>query len=85
MQKKYPYPNEQLPLFKNTHKSNKVTGINYNRIYNSVKISTADGREYLADHVIFTPSLGVMKSKYHRLFNPPLSNTMIKAIKVFNV
>ncbi|KAK0073434.1 hypothetical protein PV325_009728, partial [Microctonus aethiopoides] len=46
-----------------------------------VKVSVADGKEYLADHVIFTPSLDVSKANYNQLFNPPLLEKMIKSIE----
>ncbi|KAK0165422.1 hypothetical protein PV328_003934 [Microctonus aethiopoides] len=46
-----------------------------------VKVSVADGKEYLADHVIFTSSLDVSKANYNQLFNPPLLEKMIKSIE----
>lgn len=72
-------------MLEKTYKNSKVTKINYNRSYDTVKISTADGKEYLADHVIFTPSLGVLKANYQRLFNPPLPEKKVTAIKVIKL
>ncbi|KAK0162744.1 hypothetical protein PV327_006496 [Microctonus hyperodae] len=81
LMKKYPNPEDELPVLEKTYKNTKVTKINYNKIYDTVKISTANGKEYSADHVIFTPSLGVLKANYQRLFNPPLPEKKVTAIE----
>ncbi|KAK0099065.1 hypothetical protein PV326_008379 [Microctonus aethiopoides] len=81
LMKKYPNPDEELPVLENVYKDSRVIKINYNKGYNTVKVSTADGEEYLGDHVIFTPSLGVLKANYQRLFSPPLPEKKVEAIK----
>lgn len=82
MQKKIPNPEDELPVLNNTDTSSKVIKINYNGDSAPVKISTADKKEYLADHVIFTPSLGVLKANHEQLFDPPLPEKKISTIKV---
>lgn len=60
-----------------------VTQVDYSNEDNTVKITTLDGKEYIADHVIMTPSLGVLKEQHETLFNPPLSESKIRNIKVY--
>ncbi|KAK0084924.1 hypothetical protein PV325_006126 [Microctonus aethiopoides] len=81
LMKKIPNPEEELPILNNTHTNSKITKINYNEESTLVKVSAADGKEYLADHVIFTPSLGVLKANHNQLFNPPLPEKKIKSIE----
>lgn len=50
-----------------------------------VQVITQDGKSYLADHVILTPSLGVLKADYNKLFNPPLPDNKINAIQVRDI
>lgn len=60
-----------------------VTKVDYSSDDNTVKITTLDGKEYIADHVIMTPSLGVLKAQHETLFNPSLSESKIRTIKVY--
>lgn len=60
-----------------------VTQVDYSSEDNIVKVTTLDGKEYIADHVIMTPSLGVLKEQHETLFNPPLSESKIRNIKVY--
>lgn len=60
-----------------------VTQVDYSSEDNTVKVTTLDGKEYIADHVIMTPSLGVLKEQHETLFNPPLSESKIRNIKVY--
>lgn len=46
-----------------------------------IEIKCGDGSKYEADHVIFTPSVGVLKSRYAELFTPNLPAEKIKAIE----
>ncbi|CAG5108324.1 Similar to PAO5: Probable polyamine oxidase 5 (Arabidopsis thaliana) [Cotesia congregata] len=57
----------------------KVTEIKYEET--PVKVITANGEEYLADHVIATPSLGVLQKNIDTLFNPQLPEKKLNAIK----
>lgn len=74
-----------MPILNNTHTSSKITKIDYNEDSTLVKVSAADGKEYVADHVIFTPSLGVLKANHNQLFNPPLPEKKIKSIEVIKI
>ena len=68
---------------KNTIRRVEVTQINY-VTGGPVTVVTSKGVQYLADHVIFTASLGVLKADHAKLFNPPLPESKIKVIKVCN-
>ncbi|XP_060518713.1 peroxisomal N(1)-acetyl-spermine/spermidine oxidase-like [Cylas formicarius] len=46
-----------------------------------VDVTCQDGSVYAADHVIFTPSVGVLKSEHATLFDPGLSEEKIHAIQ----
>lgn len=48
---------------------------------NSVNVKCVDGSEYSSDHVVFTPSLGVLKHNYKSLFEPKLSDDKVSAIE----
>ncbi|XP_057340413.1 uncharacterized protein LOC130677593 isoform X2 [Microplitis mediator] len=77
--KKYPNPEDELPVKKITKLNTKVYNIHYDET--PIKVTTTDGREHLADHVIFTPSLGVLKKNYNHLFSPSLPERKLNAIK----
>lgn len=66
----------------NTLLNSEVINIDYTKNNDSIKIRTHNSQEYLADHVIVTPSLGVLKANYQSLFNPPLSESKITTIEV---
>ncbi|KAA0715493.1 Spermine oxidase [Triplophysa tibetana] len=46
-----------------------------------VRITCENGQSYDADHVIFTASLGVLKDKAATMFEPPLPQPKLNAIK----
>lgn len=46
-----------------------------------VQLKTKNGQQYEADHVIFTPSVGVLKEKHRELFTPNLPAHKIDAIE----
>lgn len=58
-----------------------VSNINYTS-NNEIVISIRDGTKFEASHVIFTPSLGVLKNEYKTLFNPSLPEVKRNAIEV---
>ena len=47
-----------------------------------VIVITNDGKKYFASHVIFTPSLGVLKNQHSSMFKPKLPDQKIRAIEV---
>ncbi|KAG8037857.1 hypothetical protein G9C98_006068 [Cotesia typhae] len=68
-----------LNLLDNVHDAGKITEIKYDE--NSVKVMTAGGEEYEADHVIVTVSLGVLQNHMDTLFNPQLPEKKVNVIK----
>lgn len=46
-----------------------------------ITVTCSDGSSYLADHLIFTASLGVLKDRHHTIFSPNLPESKIKAIR----
>ncbi|XP_074102125.1 spermine oxidase-like [Cotesia typhae] len=79
LMKKYPDPALELLVKKKTKFNTKVTEIKYDE--NSVKVMTAGGEEYEADHVIVTVSLGVLQNHMDTLFNPQLPEKKVNVIK----
>lgn len=80
MMQKYPDKTNQLPIDDKILLNKSVTSITGWNQGDQVTITTSDGEEYKADHVIFTPSLGVLKADYDKLFKPSLSQEKIEAI-----
>ncbi|KAF7382464.1 hypothetical protein HZH68_015383 [Vespula germanica] len=81
LMKKIPDATKELPILNNTLLNSEVINIDYTKNNDSIKIRTLNSQEYLADHVIVTPSLGVLKANYQSLFNPPLSESKITTIE----
>lgn len=46
-----------------------------------VKLMTKEGQKYEADHIIFTPSVGVLKEKNGKMFVPKLPANKIDALE----
>lgn len=44
-------------------------------------VTCSDGSTYVADHLIITVSLGVLKANYQDLFHPPLPDKKVKVIQ----
>ncbi|XP_033231693.1 spermine oxidase-like [Belonocnema kinseyi] len=86
LMKRYPNPEEELPVIENTVLNAEVSLIN-NKETNGKKVSvkTTKGDTYFADHVIVTCSLGVLKEQYSTLFQPPLSENKVKTIKSLGI
>jgi len=82
-QQKIPNPEERLPVMEKIEFEKVVTTCNYSSGEN-VTVTTRDGCEYSASHVIFTGSLGVLKEKHSSMFVPPLPQKKLRAIEVFN-
>ncbi|XP_066155628.1 spermine oxidase-like [Euwallacea fornicatus] len=79
MMEKYPN-NKGLPIDDKIFMGKEVDNIT-NWDEDKITVTTTDGNKYLADHVIFTPSLGVLKADHERLFSPALSEDKVEAIK----
>ncbi|XP_031787267.1 corticosteroid-binding protein [Nasonia vitripennis] len=83
--KRYPNPQEELPVVKNTLLNSEVVKINYlNRNEGlPILITTKNRTTYEADHVIMTASIGVLKAKHSSLFIPRLPQQITETIKGF--
>ena len=81
LMKKFPNPEDELPVLNNTILGAEVTKVDYSNEDGTVKLTTLDGKEHVADHVIMTPSLGVLKAQHETLFNPQLPESKVRNIK----
>lgn len=82
--KKIPNPEECLPVMEKIEFEKVVTTIDYSSS-KDVMVTTKDGSEYSATHVIFTGSLGVLKEKHSTMFVPSLPQKKQNAIKGLNI
>ncbi|XP_015110287.1 spermine oxidase [Diachasma alloeum] len=80
LMKKIPNPEEELPIMNKTLLNKKVTKIKYDGD-GPIKVTTSDGSEYTADHVISTTSLGVLKADHEKIFEPALPEKNRKSIE----
>lgn len=81
MIKKYPDPSKQLPFYEKLLLNKEVSNIKWNDGNESgVLVKTTDGSVYVADYVIFTPSVGVLKHSHEELFSPALPEEKVTAI-----
>ncbi|XP_071447992.1 uncharacterized protein [Hetaerina americana] len=83
--KKFPDPLNELPVLSKIQCNKEVTSIQWDGFsdperINRVSVICADGSEYIADHVIITVSLGVLKDNLN-MFHPELPGKNINAIK----
>ncbi|KAL6435180.1 hypothetical protein ACFW04_005336 [Cataglyphis niger] len=81
---KIPNAEECLPVMEKIEFEKVVTTINYSS-GEDVIVTTRDGCEYFASHVIFTGSLGVLKEKHSTMFVPSLSQKKQCAIEGLNI
>ncbi|CAG9809765.1 unnamed protein product [Chironomus riparius] len=83
--KKLPDPSQHIDIESKVQLNKKVTNIKYNinDVNNKAVITCADGSAYEAKHVIFTPSLGVLKKYHESLFTPALPEQKVLAIKLY--
>ncbi|XP_018347124.1 PREDICTED: peroxisomal N(1)-acetyl-spermine/spermidine oxidase-like [Trachymyrmex septentrionalis] len=81
---KIPNPEERLPIMEKIEFEKVVTTCNYSSGEN-VTVTTRDGCEYSASHVIFTGSLGVLKDKHSSMFVPSLPQKKQRAIEGLNI
>jgi monoamine oxidase len=85
-QKRIPDPSNELPVGSKTNFKAEVTKIKWNNLFgenkNKVAVECSDGSVYVADHVIVTVSLGVLKERGEAMFQPALPAQKLYAIKV---
>uniref|UniRef100_A0A6P7GHY5 Spermine oxidase-like isoform X2 n=1 Tax=Diabrotica virgifera virgifera TaxID=50390 RepID=A0A6P7GHY5_DIAVI len=79
--KRYPNPEQELPIRNKIHLNKEVIKITMDASNNRLNIVCSDASTYEAKHVIFTPSLGVLKAKANSLFDPRLPQNKLKAIE----
>ncbi|XP_015837020.2 lysine-specific histone demethylase 1A [Tribolium castaneum] len=77
------FPDQKSPIREKIRLNSPITQIRY---HNSSKIvvTTTNG-SYEADHVIFTPSVGVLKREKDTLFQPPLPEQKLQAIEALGI
>ncbi|XP_078033301.1 uncharacterized protein LOC144468047 isoform X2 [Augochlora pura] len=73
-----------LPVMEKVELNKNVSNIDYTSS-NNIIVKTKDGSKYTASHVIFTPSLGVLKEKHATMFTPNLPESKQQAIKGLNI
>lgn len=74
---------ESIDITRNVHFNKQVRKIVYDQsasISDAVCVSCGDGSSYVADHLICTVSLGVLKERHLSLFEPHLSAEKIDSI-----
>ncbi|XP_051157744.1 spermine oxidase-like [Leptopilina boulardi] len=79
--KRYPNPEEELPIMSNTLLNAEVSLIDYSNPNGKVMIKTSNEEKYFADYVIVTFSVGVLKEIHKSLFKPALPEEKQKAIE----
>jgi spermine oxidase len=72
LMKSYPDPSQKLPIDDKIFFDKKVTKIIWNNDDDEVIVKTFDNSSLTAHHVIFTPSIGVLKEQKDSLFHPQL-------------
>lgn len=80
LQQKISNTESNLPIIEKIEFNKDVDNIDYTS-NNNVIVKTKDGSKYIASHVIFTPSLGVLKEKHATIFTPLLPEKKQHAIK----
>lgn len=81
--KKFPDPNKQLPFDQIVLLNKEVQKVSYDASAsnNSVQVRCSDETTYEADHLIYTPSIGVLKESHERVFSPRLPLSKQQAIQ----
>ncbi|VEN50439.1 unnamed protein product [Callosobruchus maculatus] len=83
LMKKSPNPSTRLPVEEKIQLNKKVTTILWNEpnYPNAVVVKCSDNTSYVADHVLVTVSLGVLKNTHSKLFSPPLPPYKVRTIE----
>lgn len=81
--RKYPDKTQYLGVYEKVILNKEVSQIKWklNTTMENVEVSCADGSTYVADHVIFTPSIGVLKECADVIFHPSLPEPKKMAIE----
>lgn len=74
-----PDPSQRLPFEEKLQLNKEVRNVNWES--SAVKVTCSDGSSFVADHVIFTPSVGVLKHYHEELFTPNLPEEKKTAIQ----
>ncbi|KAJ8963210.1 hypothetical protein NQ318_018676 [Aromia moschata] len=86
LMRKYPDPSKQLPMDDKIIFNKEVATVNWDQnSEGKVVVSCVDGSIFTADHVIFTPSIGVLKQRALSMFNPRLPINKLEAIDVIGI
>lgn len=80
LQQKISNTESNLPIIEKIEFNKNIDNIDYTS-NNNIIVKTKDGSKYIASHVIFTPSLGVLKEKHATMFTPLLPERKQHAIK----
>lgn len=72
LMKMYPDAENILPITKKITYNKVVEKIMWSEDLNKIQVICTDKSTYDADHVVFTPSVGVLKEKADTMFVPPL-------------
>ncbi|KAJ8949098.1 hypothetical protein NQ318_017003 [Aromia moschata] len=81
MMQKFPDSSNHLPLDNRILLNKEVNKVIWNKDARKVTVQCSDNSSFEADHVIFTPSLGVLKANHEQLFEPGLPKEKVNAIK----
>lgn len=81
LQKKLPNPSKSLNVESKIQFKKEVTNIKWQTSDENVQVECADGSTFLANHVIFTASLGVLKKRHESLFTPNLPSKKVLSIE----
>jgi spermine oxidase len=81
--RKFPNPSDQLPFDQTVLLNKEVVKVIWNESSseNSVMVICSDHSSFTADHLIWTPSIGVLKERHQKIFVPRLPKEKREAIK----
>ncbi|KAL1501747.1 hypothetical protein ABEB36_007020 [Hypothenemus hampei] len=79
LMEKFPDSNQSLPIDDKFNLNKTIKTIKWNN-QERPSVITVDGETHEADHIIFTPSLGVLKANHLELFDPYLPGDKVDAI-----
>nr|XP_022905289.1 probable polyamine oxidase 5 [Onthophagus taurus] len=82
---KSPYGSDDIDTKNKILLNKTVTKISWDNSDDTITIFCGDSTEYKSKKVIFTPSIGVLKSKMNEIFDPELPDYKKKAIKTLGI